>query len=188
MNRLSIPFRQRRLDWLLVAFFVINFFFITYIVDLEQLVIPDPSAYRQPVWPPPVMLNIIHAYGSAYDPLLMARPQWWKDTIWLDVLFYGPFYAMAINAFVRGREWIRIPAIFYSGMMFADVFIILGEEIAGPHASPHLPVVLALNLPWLLLPIVLTIRLWNEHPFTMEAREPENILVGPKFLDSSRQA
>jgi len=93
------------------------------------------------------MLNMIHSYGSTYDPLLMARPQWWKNTIWLDVLFYGPFYAMAINAFSAWQEWIRIPAIFYSGMMFADVFIILGEEIAGPHASPHLPVVLALNLP-----------------------------------------
>jgi hypothetical protein len=96
------------------------------------------------------------------------------------VLFYGPFYAMAINAFLRGREWIRIPAIFYSGMMFADVFIILGEEIAGPHASPHLPIVLALNLPWLLLPILLTIRLWKEHPFTMEINEGENILAAQR--------
>ena len=97
----------------------------------------------------------------------MQRPQWWKDTIWLDVIFYGPFYALAIYAFIRGKEWIRIPAIFYSGMMFADVFIILGEEIAGPHASPHLPLVLALNLPWLLLPFLLTLRLLPEHPFTM---------------------
>jgi hypothetical protein len=63
--------------------------------------------------------------------------------------------------------------------MLADVFIIVGEEIAGPHASPHLPVVLALNLPWLLLPILLTIRLWNEHPFSREAEEPEIISVAP---------
>jgi hypothetical protein len=166
MIRKSIPFRQRRLDWLFVAFFIINFFFITYVVDLEQLVIPDPSQYVQPAWPPPIMLKVIHFYGSTYDPLLIARPQWWKNTIWLDVLFYGPFYAVAIYAFLRGREWIRIPAIFYSGMMFADVFIILGEEIAGPHATPHLGIVTALNLPWLLLPILLTARLWKEHPFT----------------------
>jgi hypothetical protein len=76
MKRTPISFRSRRLDWLFVAFFVINFFFITYIVDLEQLVIPDPTQYRQPAWPPPAMLNIIHSYGSTYDPLLMARPQW----------------------------------------------------------------------------------------------------------------
>jgi hypothetical protein len=103
----------------------------------------------------------------------MARPQWWKQTIWLDVIFYGPFYAFAIYAFLRGREWIRLPAIFYSGMMFADVFIILGEEIAGPHASPHLGIVVALNLPWLLLPLALTSRLWHEHPFSYELKETE---------------
>ena len=135
MNRTPIPFRQRRLDWLFVFFFVINFFFITYVVDLEQLVIANPTQYRQPAWPPPVMLKIIHAYGSTYDPLLMARPQWWKQTIWLDVLFYGPFYFVAILAFLRGSEWIRLPAIFYSGMMFADVFIILGHGAAFPQLA-----------------------------------------------------
>ncbi len=160
-----IPFRQRRLDWLFVAFFLINFFFITYVVDLEQLVIDNPVHYQQPAWPPAVMVKVIHAYGTAFDPLLMARPQWWKQTIWLDVLFYGPFYAVAIYAFLRGREWIRIPSIFYAGMMFADVFIILGEEIAGPHATPHLGIVFALNLPWLLIPLILLVRMWHEHPF-----------------------
>ncbi len=179
MDRKPVPFRRRRLDWLFVAFFLINFFFITYIVDLEQLVIPDPASYQQPVWPPASMVRIIHSYGSTYDPLLMARPQWWKQTIWLDVLFYGPFYAVSIYAFLRGREWIRVPALFYSGMMFADVFIILGEEIAGPYASPHLPVVLALNLPWLLLPILLTARLWQEHPFTEVAGRIENSIPQP---------
>ena len=78
---------------------------------------------------------------------------------------------MAILAFLRGSEWIRLPAIFYSGMMFADVFIILGEEIAGPHATPHLAIVTALNLPWLLLPLLLTARLWKEHPFTRPVSE-----------------
>lgn len=165
METRSILFSQRRVDWVFVGFFLINLFFITYIVDIEQLIIPDPYHFQQPVWPPAPMVQMVHAYGNSLDPLLMARPQWWKMTIWLDVLFYGPFYAFAIYAFIKGRDWIRIPAIFYSGMMFADVFIILGEEAAGLHATPHLPLVLALNLPWLLMPLFLTWRLRKEHPF-----------------------
>jgi hypothetical protein len=51
-------------------------------------------------------------------------------------------------------------------MMFTGVIVILGEEAAGPHATPHLPLVLGLNLPWLLVPLLLTARLWNEHPFS----------------------
>ena len=50
-------------------------------------------------------------------------------------------------------------------MMFMGVSIILGDEIAGPYATPHLSLVFALNLPWLLTPIFLTLRLWREHPF-----------------------
>lgn len=169
MEHKTIPFSQRRVDWIFVGFFLINFFFITYIVDIEQLMVPDPNHFRQPVWPPESMVRLVHWYGSSFDPLLMARPQWWKMTIWMDVLFYGPFYALATYAFINGKDWIRIPAFFYSGMMFMGVSIILGEEIAGTHATPHLPLVLALNLPWLLTPIFLTLRLRKEHPFAGEA-------------------
>ena len=35
------------------------------------------------------------------------------------------------------------------------MLIILTEEIAGPYATPHLPVVLALKGPWLLMPLLL---------------------------------
>jgi emopamil binding protein len=179
MKNQTIPFSQRRVDWIFVSFFLINLFFITYIVDIEQLIVPNPSHFQQPLWPPASMVKLIHAYGSSFDPLLMARPQWWKMTIWIDVLFYGPFYVLAIYAFVKGKDWIRIPAIFYSGMMFADVFIILGEEFAGPHAAPNFPFVLALNLPWLLVPIFLTLRLRKEHPFAQTAE-----LISPRSFDT----
>jgi hypothetical protein len=169
MESRAIPFSQRKWDWLFVLFFLVNLFFITYVVDLEQLVIPDPANYEQPAWPPAPMVEMVHKYGQSHDPLLLARPPWWKMAIWLDVLFYGPFYAFAIYAFIRGREWIRLPAIFYSGMMFAGVFIILGEEAWGPHAAPNFPLVLGLNLPWLLVPILLTLRLRREHPFSTSA-------------------
>jgi len=165
MNKQTAPFSARKADWFFVGFFLLNLFFITYIVDIEQLIIPDPAHFQYPAWPPAPFVDMVHSYGSSLDPLLLARPVWWQMTIWLDVLFYGPFYAAAIYAFVKGRDWIRIPAIFYSGMLFADVFIILGEEYAGLHAAPHFMQVLALNLPWLLVPLLLAYRLRRESPF-----------------------
>jgi len=170
MEYSTIPFSKRKADWIFVGFFLINLFFITYIVDIEQIIIPDPLHFRQPVWLTVSMVKLIHWYGSSFDPVLMARPVWWKMTIWIDSLFYGPFYAFAIYAFIKGRNWIRIPAIFYAGMMFTGVTVILGEELAGPHATPHLPLVLGLNLPWLLVPFLLTARLWKEHPFSRKVQ------------------
>jgi hypothetical protein len=161
-----IPLSQRRIDILFLVFFIINLLVITYIVDLEQLVIADPSNFTYPVWPPAFMIDVIHNYGRTIDPLLIARPIWWKMTIWIDVLYFGPFYACAIYAFIKGKEWIRVPSLVWSGMMLSNVIIILGEEIAGPHASPQLPLVLLLNGPWLLMPLVMIYRMARSpHPF-----------------------
>ncbi|HAT43715.1 MAG TPA: hypothetical protein DDW33_04990 [Ktedonobacter sp.] len=42
--------------------------------------------------------------GTYIRPVLMARPAWWKVTIWIDAVFFGPFYIVAIYAYMRGKE------------------------------------------------------------------------------------
>lgn len=165
-KRQPVPISRRRVDLLFVAFFLVNFGFITYVVDLEQLVIRDPSSFTYPPWPPAPLVDLVHWYGTTFDPLLMARPPFWRMTIWIDVVFFGPFYAFAIYAFLRGRDWIRVPALVWAGTMTANVLIILMEERYGAWAAPRFDVVLALNLPWLLMPAAMIWRMRAEHPFT----------------------
>jgi hypothetical protein len=168
--RALVPLRERPIDWLLLGFFALNFGFITYIVDLEQLVIDNPERFTYPVWPPPPLVDLVHWWGHHFDPLLMARPQWWKATIWLDSLLFGPFYAVAMWAIVTGREWIRVPATFWAGVMFANVSIIMFEELTGPYRTPAPLTVTAANLPWWLLPLLVTWRFARDsHPFTRPA-------------------
>ncbi|MEV0271690.1 MAG: DUF2781 domain-containing protein [Hamadaea sp.] len=157
-----MPLRRRPVDLLFVVFFLINLGFVTYIVDIEQLIIADPAHFAAPLWPPGPLLDLIHWYGDTYDPLLMARPPWWKATIWIDVLLFGPFYLAAVYAFVRRRNWIRVPALVWSGMMLSNVLIILMEERYGPHATPDFGFVLAVNLPWLLMPFAMMARMRKE--------------------------
>lgn len=173
MNNL-IPLSQRRADIVILAFFLVNILFITYIVDFEQLVVADPSNFKYPVWPLPFMVDLVHWWGRSFDPLLMARPPWWKATIWIDSLFFGPFYVVAIYAYIKGKEWIRIPSIIYSSVLITNVIIILSEEIYGPHRSPQLPIVLLANAPWLLMPIFIICRMWPDpHPFRRPAASHE---------------
>jgi hypothetical protein len=88
-------------------------------------------------------------------------------TIWIDAVGFGPFYIVAIYAFLTGKDWIRLPSIMYSAMLFTNVVIILGEERAGPYATPHLPIVLLANLAWLVFPILISARMWRSPtPFT----------------------
>ena len=175
MERQVVPLARRRLDIAIVALFAVNLLFITYLVDIEQLVIANPEHFTYPFWPPRPVVNLIHWWGAAFDPDLMARAMWWKMTIWIDALGFGPFYAVAIYAYSRGRDWIRIPSVIYASMLFTNVLIILGEERAGATPSPHFPVVLLANLPWLVMPLVIVYRMARaEHPFT-SPRTP----VGP---------
>jgi hypothetical protein len=46
--RRAIPLGRRPLDA------------ITYIVDLEQLVIADPRSFDYPVWPPARLVELVH--------------------------------------------------------------------------------------------------------------------------------
>lgn len=165
--RRVIPLRRRPVDWVLVAFFTVNLTFITYIVDLEQLVIADPENFTYPLWPPAPLVDLVHWWGHSFDPVLMARPPWWKATIWIDAIGFGPFYAAALYAIVRGREWIRVPAFVWAGLMFANVTIIMFEELSGPHRTPAPLVVTLANLPWWLLPVFVVWRFARtDHPFT----------------------
>jgi hypothetical protein len=171
-GRARLPLRQRRWDLVFVAYYLLNATFITYIVDIEQLIIPDPANFDYPLWPPAPLVDLVHWYGTNHDPLLMARPPFWRMTIWIDVVFFGPFYFFAIYAFIRGRDWIRVPALVWSGTMAANVLIILMEERYGQWAAPHFGFVLALNAPWLLMPLATIWRMRREHPFTRPARVP----------------
>jgi EXPERA (EXPanded EBP superfamily) len=174
MSRHAIPLRERPFDLLIIAFFVINLLFVTYIVDIEQLIIVDPYHFSYPLWPPAPAVDAIHWWGNTFDPLLMARPVWWKMTIWIDNLAFGPFYIVAIYAWARARDWIRLPSLLFSAVMLTNVTIILGEEFAGPHASPHFPIVLLANLAWLLVPLAIIVRMWpSPTPFTRDTK-PES--------------
>ncbi len=164
MSRQVIPLSKRPGDIAILAFFLVNILFIT----------ADPAHFTYPIWPPPAAVDIIHWWGRTFDPVLLARPAWWKVTIWIDAFFFGPFYIVAIYAYIKGKEWIRIPSIIYASTLLTVVLVILGEEIGGTHATSHLPIVLLANLPWLLFPIYIIYRMWRyPAPFTLPAQSIE---------------
>ena len=162
-----IPLKKRPVDIALIVFFVINLFLITYMIDIEQLVIADAQHFTYPVWPPRWLVDLVHWYGKNFDPVLMARPAWWRATIWIDSLFFGPFYAIAIYAFIKGKNWIRFGAIIWAAVMLTNVSIILFEEINGQYATPELGRVLMANTAWVIFPLLVLYRMWRSvYPFS----------------------
>jgi hypothetical protein len=161
--------RGRPLDIAIVIFYIINLLFITYIVDLEQLVIADPSHFTYPFWPPRALVDLVHWYGGRFDPVLMARPAWWRATIWIDSLFFGPYYAVAIYAFIKGKNWIRFVSIMWASVMLTNVTIILFEEIVGEFPTPDVTRVLLANAAWVIFPIIVLFRMGRSvYPFGVD--------------------
>jgi emopamil binding protein len=112
----------------------------------------------------------VHWWGNSFDPLLMARPVFYKVTIWLDNLLYGPFYAVAIYAFIKGKEWIRLPSLIWAVSMASGVIMILSEEAFGQYRTSHFALVAFANASWIIFPIIILVRLGlTEHPFTRAA-------------------
>ncbi len=176
--RPSVSLSRRPLDLALIAFFAVNLCFTTYVVSLEQIVIADPLHFAPPIWPPERLLALVHWWEKTFDPLLLARPAWYRATIWLDVLVFGPYYALAIYAFARGRDWIRIPTVVWAAMLSTNVFIILFDELLGTHATPAPAVVVAANAPWLIVPWIAVRRVTrSRHPFA--ERQPAGDLGPP---------
>jgi hypothetical protein len=172
--RLPIPLIRRPLDIGLLGFFIVNLLFVSYVISLEQIVISNPASSIHTIWPPRGALALIHWWQKSFDPLLWARPAWYRATIWIDVLLFGPFYAAAIYAFARAREWIRIPSVLWAGMMLANVIIIMFDEFLGVHASPRPFMVLAANASWIVVPMIVFWRMARkEHPFTEEMLMPK---------------
>jgi len=167
----ATPLSKRPVDWAFLAFWLINFGFITYMVDLEQIVIADPAHFAYPVWPPAFAIDAIHWWARSFDPVVWHRAPWYRATIWIDALAFGPFYLFAIYAFVKGRSWIRLPSMVWAGMMIANVTIILFEELAGPTPTPAPGIVVGANAPWLLFPFAVIWRLRTEQPFAARRQE-----------------
>lgn len=162
-----IPLAKRRIDIILILFFLINLLFVSYVIDIEQIVIANPAHFTYPIWPPRPAVDAIHWWGNSFDPLLMARPVFFKVTIWLDNLLYGPFYLVAIYAYSKGKEWIRLPSIIYAVSMMSGVIMILSEEAFGQYHTSHLAIVVAANASWIIFPLIILFRLGlKEHPFT----------------------
>src|SRR5260370_215495 len=73
--RQRVQLRRRRRDWILLAFFALNLFFITYFVDIEQLTIANPFHFSYPLCPPTPFRD--HAPSYVPQP---APPGWrWQQ-------------------------------------------------------------------------------------------------------------
>lgn len=159
----NLPLRSRGVD----IFFAIVFaaFTITSLIsDLLPSVGVDfshPSAN--------FFVNSNYWYAHDADPLFMHPPTWMRIITGLSAFGYMPFYLALVYSLLTGRNWIQLPAVIYATMIITLTgVVVFGVEFFGePEWRTGNPVkFLLFNVPYVLVPLVLLVRMRKPAPFT----------------------
>jgi hypothetical protein len=174
-----IPLRERKRDRFFIIVFAL-FATTSFLIDTANMVgRPNPHS-RNP------MARFVYDQMVGIDPVLIANPRAVQVSVgFVSALLFGVFYLVLIYAFARGREWIRLPAIFYAGMIVMGTVSYLAVGILGDaplfalacgpgsgfdYKSPNPLMSVAVNVLYPVVALMLVARMWRPHPFTRRMR------------------
>ena len=150
----SKPILSRPLDLILVAFFSISVlygFLFSLPEGLGVSVSPDSP------WPP---LRALYDWAVAEEPAHLDPPPNLIAACLFDGFFQAPVLLAVILGLVRLKSWLRPLGLVYAGAAVTNMFFYLVQTFLGPQPPPSTGYYLAFNLPWLIAPIVLGLRVY----------------------------
>lgn len=154
------PLRNRPFDAFLVFWFAVFAFtslvyeqFIVFGVDLASA---TDMVGRSWYW-----------YANSFDPVFLDAPLWLRIMCGIDAYVFGPCYLMLIYAFIKGCNWVRIPALLYSAAIVYSTLVYFGWEFLDEanRAEANLLAVFIVNIPYTVVPLLLIWRMRNAEPF-----------------------
>jgi hypothetical protein len=131
--------------------------YITFGVDLARATDPLGRAW--------------YFYARNWDPLFLDQPAYMRIMTGIDEWVYGPMYLVLIYAFVRRRDWIRLPGLLYCGAIIYSTLVYFLTEFLTERYRANLPMVTLVNIPYTIVPCLLVWRLWHPSPFAARNRE-----------------
>lgn len=159
----NLPLRERKID----VFFAIVFLLFAVTSGISDA-IPTLGIEMRPDSPNP-LARANYWYAIDTDPLFLHAPTWMRFATGLSAFVYGPFYLVLAWALVKGRNWIQLPAVIYATMISSITgVLVFGVEFFGEPEFRVLNVTkfLSLNLPYVLIPLLLLVRMRKPLPFT----------------------
>lgn len=156
-----VPFARRPYDWFFVAYFIMHIP-LTLICDAQ---IVFPREYF-----PSFAVNAMQDWIRDFDDqLARTKPLWFQAFVVVELLFHVPYFFVAAAAFYRGDNRIRTISIVYATAVIASMIPILPEAWVQSTAplNVKIPCISIYGL-WLLIPILLLQRVWNERVFDYE--------------------
>ena len=104
-------------------------------------------------------------YAESWDPIFLYPPLALRLICGIDLFVFGPFYLVAIWAFVRQRTWIRVPGLLYVSAMIYSMVVYFGIEFIEERERANLLMVVLVNVPYPIVAMLLGYRLREANPF-----------------------
>lgn len=148
------PLWRRPFDLALALFFSVSVlygFLFSLPEGLGVPVAPDSP------WPP---LRALHDWAVAEEPAHLDPPPNLIAACLFDGFFQAPALLFVIAGLARLRPWLRPLGLFYAGAAVTNMFFYFVQTFLGPHPPPNTAYYLAFNLPWLIAPAALALRVW----------------------------
>lgn len=159
----NLPLRERKIDIFFLVIF--SLFIVTSLIsDLLPTLGVDFSRPSDNFF-----VNSNYWYAHDADPLFLHPPVWMRFVTGLSAFVYPVFYVLLVISIVRGWNWIQLPSVIYStAIAVITGVVVFGVEFFGePEFQTQNPLkFLAFNLPYVLIPILLLIRMRKPMPFT----------------------
>jgi hypothetical protein len=159
----NLPLRQRPIDIFFAIMFTL-FIVTSCIADMLPTLGVD---FSQPTGN--FLVDSNYWYAQDADPLFMHPPVWMRIVTGLSAFVYLAFYLVLVPSLIRGWNRIQLFAVIYATMIAGVTgIIVFGVEFFGePEFQTQNPAkFLAFNLPYVLVPLLLLIRMRKPLPFT----------------------
>ena len=110
-------------------------------------------------------------YAHSFDPVFLDTPLWLRIMCTIDAFVFGPFYLVLIYAFMRERNWVRVPALLYGAAIVYSTLVYFGWEFldSANRDQANLWAVFVVNIPYTIVPLLLMWRVRRNGPFGSQA-------------------
>ncbi len=100
------------------------------------------------------VLSVWRLY-TFFDPVFEDPPAWLVYMCWIEVLLFGPLYFVSAFAIARDAWWRRHVVLPFAGALLYSTLLYYLLELSHPVPHTNAAVVLLVNAPWTLLPLLL---------------------------------
>ena len=161
LENLSLP--ERPVD----IFFMVIFSLFIVTSCIADMIPALGIDFNQPS--PNIIVNANYWYAHDADPLFQNPPVWMRIVTGLSAFVYMPFYIILVISLARGWNRIQLPSVIYATMIAGITgIIVFGVEFFGESQwrTPNPAKFLSFNLPYVLIPLLLLVRMRKPLPFT----------------------